>query len=127
MYSINEVEKMFGLPASTLRFYEKKGLLPQINRDTGGRRKYTQPELEWLQLVIALRNTGMTIDEIKAYVVLIQDESITLEERRAFLFAHKQSVEAKMAQMFSNLEKINRKVAIYDAMIHERDGGKFLI
>ncbi|KOP29313.1 MerR family transcriptional regulator [Exiguobacterium sp. BMC-KP] len=127
MYSINEVEKMFGLPASTLRFYEKKGLLPQINRDTGGRRKYTQPELEWLQLVIALRNTGMTIDEIKAYVVLIQDESVSLEERRAFLFAHKQSVEAKMAQMFSNLEKINRKVAIYDAMIHERDGGKFLI
>jgi len=127
MYSINEVEKMFGLPASTLRFYEKKGLLPQINRDTGGRRKYTQPELEWLQLVIALRNTGMTIDEIKAYVVLIQDDSVSLEERRAFLFAHKQSVEAKMAQMFSNLEKINRKVAIYDAMIHERDGGKFLI
>jgi len=127
MYSINEVEKMFGLPASTLRFYEKKGLLPQINRDTGGRRKYTQPELEGLQLVIALRNTGMTIDEIKAYVVLIQDESVSLEERRAFLFAHKQSVEAKMAQMFSNLEKINRKVAIYDAMIHERDGGKFLI
>lgn len=127
MYSINEVEKMFGLPASTLRYYEKKGLLPQINRDIGGRRKYTQKELEWLQLVIALRNTGMTIDEIRAYVVLIQDESVSLEERRAFLYAHKQSVEAKMAQMFKNLEKINRKVAIYDAMIHEKDGGKFLI
>lgn len=127
MYSIHEVEKMFGLPASTLRFYEKKGILPQINRDAGGRRKYTQPELDWLQLVVALRSTGMTIDEIKAYMALIQDPAVSLEERREFLYAHKQSVESKMAQTFKNLEKINRKVAIYDAMIHQRDGGKFLI
>lgn len=127
MYSINEVEKMYGLPASTLRFYERKGILPQINRDDGGRRKYTEQELEWLQLVIALRSTGMGIDEIKNYVALVRNEDVTMEERRNFLVKHKECVEKQMAETFSNLEKINRKVAIYDAMIHKRDGGKFLI
>lgn len=127
MYSIQEVEKMYGLPASTLRFYERKGILPKINRDEGGRRKYTEGELEWLQLVLALRNTGMSIEEIKDYIALINEGDDTLEDRRDVLLKHKEGVEKDMAQTFSYLEKINRKVAIYDAMIHKKNGGKFLI
>ncbi|MQR88060.1 MerR family transcriptional regulator [Bacillus megaterium] len=127
MYSIKEVEKMYGLPASTLRFYERKGILPKINRDGGGRRKYTEQELQWLQLVMALRNTGMSIDEIKDYVALIHEGEDTLEQRRSVLLKHKEGVEKDMAQTFSYLEKINRKVAIYDAMIHKKNGGDILI
>lgn len=127
LYSINEVEKMYGLKASTLRFYEKEGILPKINRDSGGRRKYTEQELEWIQLVLALRSTGMTIEELKEYMGLIRKGSETLEERRELLLKHKANVEERMAETLAHLEKINKKVAIYDITIHQKNGGTFLM
>lgn len=127
MYSINEIEKMYGIPASTLRYYEKKGLLPKINRDEGGRRKYTDQELERLQLVLALRNTGMSIDEIKNFVVLIKIGDDTLEERLNILLRQKDIIEKDMAQKFRYLEKINKKMAIYEARILKKNGGDIFI
>lgn len=117
MYSIKEVEKMYGLPASTLRYYEKEGILPKIHRDNGGRRSFSEDELEWLQLVIALRDTGMTMESIKSYVELLKQGDETLEERRDILLSHKESVEKKMLQTLTHLEKINKKMAIYDIMV----------
>ncbi|MCM3186977.1 MerR family transcriptional regulator [Priestia megaterium] len=102
MYSINEVEKMYGLKASTLRFYEKEGILPKINRDSGGRRKYTEQELDWIQLVLALRSTGMTIGELKEYMDLIRKGHETLEERREMLLKYKANVETRMAETFTH-------------------------
>lgn len=118
---------MYGIPASTLRYYEKKGLLPKINRDEGGRRKYTDQELERLQLVLALRNTGMSIDEIKNFVVLIKIGDDTLEERLNILLRQKDIIEKDMAQKFRYLEKINKKMAIYEARILKKNGGDIFI
>ncbi|RVT56175.1 MerR family transcriptional regulator [Niallia taxi] len=127
MYSIKEVESMYGLPSSTLRYYEKEGILPKIHRDNGGRRKYTEEELEWLQLVIALRDTGMSMEEIKRYVDLVKQGDKTLEVRRSILLTHKESVEKKMDQTLKHLEKINRKMAIYDVMVRGKNPKDFLI
>lgn len=118
MFSIKEVEEKFGLPASTLRFYEKEGILPPVGRDSGGRRLYTQPELEWLQLIVALRDTGMTMERIKDYVELVKAGDETLEQRREILLDHKRDVEKKMNQTLEHLEKINRKMAVYDLLAH---------
>lgn len=118
MFTIKEVQEKFGLPASTLRFYEKEGILPPIGRDSGGRRLYSEPELEWLQLVVALRDTGMTMDHIKNYVQLVKQGDETLHQRRLILLEHKRDVERKMNQTLEHLEKINRKMAIYDLLAH---------
>lgn len=118
MFTIKEVQEKFGLPASTLRFYEKEGILPPIGRDSGGRRSYSEPELEWLQLVVALRDTGMTMDHVKNYVELVKQGDATLHERRQILLEHKQDVERKMNQTLEHLEKINRKMAVYDLLAH---------
>lgn len=127
MYTIKEVEEKFGLPASTLRYYEKEGILPKINRNDGGRRQYTEEELEWLQLVIALRNTGMSMEDIKAYILLIKQGDETLENRRAMLLEHKKAIEEKMEQTLIHLEKINRKLAIYDVMVLKKSPMDILI
>lgn len=127
MYTIKEVENKYGLPASTLRFYEKEGILPQIQRTDGGRRQYSEEELDWLQLVIALKDTGMSMDEIKRYVELVKQGDSTLEKRRSFLLSHKKTVEKKMNQTLSHLEKINRKMAIYDVMVRGKNDKDFLI
>jgi len=118
MFTIKEVQEKFGLPASTLRFYEKEGILPPIGRDSGGRRSYSELELEWLQLVVALRDTGMTMDHIKNYVELVKQGDETLHQRRQILLEHKQDVERKMNQTLEHLEKINRKMAVYDLLAH---------
>jgi DNA-binding transcriptional MerR regulator len=127
MYTIKEVETKYGLPASTLRFYEKEGILPKIQRTDGGRRQYSEEELDWLQLVIALKDTGMSMDEIKQYVELVKQGDATLEKRRSFLLAHKEKVERKMSLTLMHLEKINRKMAIYDVLVRGKNPKDFLI
>ncbi|WP_035054263.1 MerR family transcriptional regulator [Carnobacterium pleistocenium] len=127
MYTIKEIENKYGLPASTLRFYEKEGILPQIQRNDSGQRRYSDKELQWLQLVIALKETGMSIEEIKRYVELLKQGDSTLDKRKDFLMEHKKTVEQKMNQTLIHLEKINRKMAVYDVIVRGNNDKVFLI
>lgn len=127
MYTIKEIENKYGLPASTLRFYEKEGILPQIQRNDSGQRRYSDKELQWLQLVIALKETGMSIKEIKRYVELLKQGDSTLDKRKNFLMEHKKTVEQKMNQTLIHLEKINRKMAVYDVIVRGNNDKVFLI
>ncbi|SET89071.1 MerR family transcriptional regulator [Paenibacillus sp. NFR01] len=117
MYTIGEVESMAGINASTLRYYEKEGILLNIGRNESGRRVYTEEQLKWLKFVLALKNTGMSIEEIKAYMEMTLQGEPTVMERREFLVQHKENVEKQMAEMFANLERINQKIAFYDATV----------
>ncbi|MEC0182354.1 MerR family transcriptional regulator [Paenibacillus peoriae] len=117
MYSIREVQIKSGLPASTLRYYEKEGILPDVGRDEGGRRVYTDKQIDWIRFVMAMKDTGMTIEEIKAYLELNAKGQATIHERRDLLVAHKKKVEEHMAQTQSNLEKIIQKIAYYDHVV----------
>lgn len=117
MYSIREVQLKSGLPASTLRYYEKEGILPEVGRDEGGRRVYTEKQIDWLRFVVAMKDTGMTIEEIKVYLELNVKGEETIQERRELLVAHKKKVEEHMAQTQNNLEKIIQKIAFYDHVV----------
>jgi len=120
MYSINEVVKITGIPASTLRYYEQVGILPDVKRNINGRREYNDKVLEWLELVVALKDTGMSIEEIKSYTELILQGDETLEARRSFLTEHKKNVETALAKKQYHLEKIIRKIAVYDVLMHKK-------
>lgn len=120
MYSISEIEKITGIRPSTLRYYEQEGILPHVQRSLAGRREYSDDVLEWLELVIALKDTGMSIEDIKAYTELIRQGDISLDARKHFLLKHKAKVERDMAQTQFHLEKIIRKIAIYDVLIYKK-------
>jgi len=124
MYSISEIEKITGIPASTLRYYEQEGILPTVNRNVRGRREYTEDVITWLELVIALKDTGMSIEEIKSYTELIRQGDGTLPARRDFLLKHKSNVELTVAKTQFHLEKIIRKIAIYDVLMHKKSSKK---
>ncbi|MEC0184642.1 MerR family transcriptional regulator [Paenibacillus peoriae] len=115
MYTIGEVESIAGINASTLRFYEKEGILFNIERNEGGRRIYTEEQVTWLKFVLALKNTGMTIEDIKSYLNMIVDGEEKLVERREFLARHKEKVEKQIAETHSYLERITQKISFYDA------------
>ncbi|MGG4142528.1 MerR family transcriptional regulator [Paenibacillus algorifonticola] len=117
MYSISEVQHLLGLSASTLRYYEKEGLIPDIKRTEGGKRIYTEDQIGWLRFIIALKETGMTIDKIKAYLDMNVRGEETLAERREFLAQHKARIENNLAQTLLHLERINQKISYYDAVV----------
>jgi DNA-binding transcriptional MerR regulator len=117
MYSIGDLAKIAGIPASTLRYYEKEGLFPPISRDSGGRRTYTKTDRDWLDWIVALKQTGMAIEEIKEYVRLMRIGEGTERQRRNILQRHKTKIEFEITQYQVYLEKIIRKIAYYDAVV----------
>ncbi|KOS03275.1 hypothetical protein AM598_07650, partial [Paenibacillus polymyxa] len=64
-----------------------------VGRDEGGRRVYTEKQIDWIRFLMAMKDTGMTIEEIKAYLELNVKGEATIQERRDFLVAHKKKVE----------------------------------
>lgn len=116
-YSIKQVAEMLGLTAYTLRYYEKEGMLPFIERDGHGNRSYSDNDKEWIMLICCLRNTGMAVSEIKRYVALCMEGSNTIEVRRQIILQHKATVEKKIKQMNDYLVRIDKKLGYYDALV----------
>lgn len=116
-YTIKQVAEKLDLSAYTLRYYEKECLLPFVERDERGNRVFGDKDVEWLVLICCLRDTGMSVSEIKRYVehCAVGDERI--EDRKQILFEHKRKVEQKIEEMKQNLAKINKKLQYYDDVV----------
>ncbi|OOC57568.1 MerR family transcriptional regulator [Paenibacillus ihbetae] len=117
--SISEVSAKFNIPESTLRYYEKKGLLPRIERDEAGRRLFSEVQMALLQTVICLKNTRMPIREIKQYMDWIQEGDTTIERRLEMMTKHKQTVLDEISLMTDSLQGIDEKIKRYTNRIRE--------
>ena len=113
MYSIQDVSQRTGLSAHTLRYYEKEGLLPPVQRSPGGFRQYTDQDLEALGLICCLKNTGMSLQEIPRFVALTHEGEQTLKERVELLREHRENVIARMAEMQKYLDKVTWKLNFF--------------
>ena len=109
-YSIQQISEKTGLKTYVLRYYEKEGLLPNINRSEKGIRHYTEDDLEWLGLICCLKNTGMSIKQIREFVDLSALGDQTLEQRCIKLCEHKKNVEEQIKIMQDHLEKVSDKI-----------------
>ena len=124
MYSIQDVSKKTGLTAHTLRYYEKEGLIPGVERSQGGFRQYTDEDLERLGLICCLKNTGMSIQEIARFVKLTHEGEHTLEERVELLRAHREQVLERIAEMQKHLEKVTWKLNFFTEKLRVYEAGK---
>lgn len=113
-YDIAEVAEETGLTAHTLRYYEKESLVPEVPRDTGGRRRYSDSHLKILKFVNALRATGMPIREVKRYLVLYESGAHTFDERLALLRSHREVVKEQLKSVKANLSIIDLKISSYE-------------
>ncbi|WP_394922482.1 MerR family transcriptional regulator [uncultured Robinsoniella sp.] len=114
-YKIKQVSEITGLPASTLRYYEKEQLLPSVNRNKSGVRIYNDKDLDWISIISCLKATDMPIADIRRFVALCAKGDATLKERRQLVIAHKRVVEKHIEELESNLDHINFKVEYYNA------------
>lgn len=113
-YTVKEVSEKTGISAYTLRFYEKEGVLPPIERDMNGMRIFDDSIIDWIESVLALRSTGLSLGEIRKYLELYQDKNTTLEERKEILSLQKSKVEEQISLLMKALERLNYKLALID-------------
>ncbi|GKU79115.1 MerR family transcriptional regulator [Paenibacillus sp. L3-i20] len=125
LYSINEVSALTDIPSSKLRYYEKEGLLPLIQRDKNGIRLYNETDLDWIQFIRALRSTDMSIANIKRYVRLFREGNDTVQERKELIQDHKKNVELEIAEKQKHLKRLERKIKYYDAIERRIERMKF--
>lgn len=112
-YTITEVIKKYNITASALRYYEKQKLLPKIKKDSRGQRVYTKQDLNWLELIICMRKTGMKISYIRNYVELCNEGNSTIKERYQIFLDQKNILESQMSMLEENLKVVNHKINIY--------------
>ncbi|HWR06999.1 MerR family transcriptional regulator [Sporomusa sp.] len=116
-YTIKQVAAMLNFTAYTLRYYEKVGLLPFVERDKNGNRVFNNNDIEWVMLIRCLRDTGMSVGEIKCYVDLCLEGDKTIGTRMQMILQHKAAVEQKIEQMNGCLAKINKKLGCYEDFV----------
>lgn len=121
MYTIGQVSKMFNLPISTLRYYDKEGLFPDMNRESGIR-KFSDKELEALRVIECLKKSGLEIKDIKQFMEWCVKGSETYSQRRELFLKQKEIVEAEIQRMNKALDMINFKCWYYEQAI--KDGNE---
>ncbi|AQT72342.1 MULTISPECIES: MerR family transcriptional regulator [Streptomyces] len=112
-YTISEVEARTGLSQHTLRWYERIGLLPQVDRSHSGQRRFTDKDLDWLGFVGKLRATGMSVADMVRYAELVREGEHTVEERRGLLERTRSEVRARMAELTDALAVLDYKIDTY--------------
>lgn len=112
-YSIHQVSEKMKIRPTVLRFYEKEGLLPSVRRSKSGIRRYSAEDLEWLGLIVCLKNTGMSIKQIRDFVDLSMEGDGTLKTRCEMLLEHKRHVEAQIDEMHRHLDKVACKIEYF--------------
>ncbi|MCS7461315.1 MerR family transcriptional regulator [Paenibacillus doosanensis] len=111
--TISEAAAKFNIPESTIRYYEKRGLLPLIERDEAGRRLFSEDQMTLLKIIIYLKNTHMPITVIKQYVDWVIQGDSTIELRLQMMENHKQAVLDKISLMTESLQGIETKITRY--------------
>jgi len=115
MLTIGEASERTGVSIDTLRYYERAGLMPEVGRDPGGRRNYTDDDCGWITFVRRLRATAMPVNEIAAYTALVRDETGSAADRRDVLVRHRERVCGAIAELHDALSILDRKIEHYDA------------
>ncbi|MFD2212438.1 MerR family transcriptional regulator [Metabacillus endolithicus] len=112
-YSISQVAKKLDLTVYTLRYYDKEGLLPFVERTESGTRLFKESDVEALKIIECLKSTGMTIKEIKHFIDWCSDGDVTLQKRYNMFMERKATVETQMAELKKTLELIDHKCFYY--------------
>ena len=116
-YLIKDASKKLNISIYTLRYYDKEGLTPFVKKDENGVRKYTEEDLEWIRLLMNLRDIDMPISNIKEYIQLYLQGDKTIDERRDLMCRYTEYIKKKIENTINNLEMAIRKLKQYDSAV----------
>lgn len=118
MYTIGQVSALCGLPVSTLRYYDKEGLFPDLQRDSGIR-KFEEKELEAIRVIECLKKSGLELRDIKRFMEWCTEGSATYPQRRALFLKQKEQLEGEIKRMNQVLDMIKFKCWYYEQAIQD--------
>lgn len=120
LYTVGEMAKALGIPASTLRYYDKEGLFPFVERSSGGIRMFTDKDYEWLKVIECLKQSGLSIKEIRAFIDMAQrGDEASLAERHALFQARRDAVKKQMEEMRETLALLEFKCWYYEQALQD--------
>ena len=120
MYTIGQVSKMFGLPISTLRYYDKQGLFPGMER-TSGIRKFGEKEIAAVRMIECLKRSGLEIKDIKQFMDWCMEGSATYPQRKELFEKQKKIVETEIEHMNKVLDMLKFKCWYYEQALRDGD------
>ncbi len=121
MYTIGQVSEMFDLPISTLRYYDKEGLFPSMQRHSGIR-QFGEKEVDAIRVIECLKTSGLEIKDIKRFMEWCMEGPSTYAQRKELFETRKAAVEAEMAQLQKTLDMLKFKCWYYETAI--KDGSE---
>lgn len=112
--TIKEASEKYEISADTIRYYERIGLLPRINRNKNGIRNFTEMDCRWIDFIKCMRKTGLSIEALIEYVALYQEGDETIEARKTILVDQCNILTEKMEEIQKTTERLRKKIAQFD-------------
>ncbi len=114
-YTIGEMAKLLGLTASTLRYYDKEGLLPFVERSESGIRIFKDEDISWFNVIDCMKKAGMSIKDIRDYTEMtLQNDDDTIDARLAMFHRQQAILQQQMEELKQSMEMVNYKCWYYE-------------
>ena len=118
---IAEVSEQYGLSSDTLRYYERVGLIPPVNRNESGIRDYNELDLRRVEFIKCMRSAGLPVEVLIEYVALVQQGDKTIEARREILKEQRELLLDRMNEMQKTLDILNHKIEVYEKAVLQKE------
>ena len=115
--TIKEVSEKYDISQDTLRYYERVGMIPPVNRTAGGIRDYQEQDLGWVELAICMRSAGLPVEALIEYVKLCQQGEETIPARLQLLAEQIEALLEQRKQIDTTLERLNYKISRYEIAV----------
>lgn len=113
-YTIGEMAKRLGISTSALRYYDQEGLLPFVERSSGGMRMFRDSDYEWLQVIECLKKTGMPLKDIRQFILMAMQGDATIDDRLALIIRQQEAVRRQMEELQQTLDTLEFKRWYYE-------------
>ena len=114
--TITEVSKRYELTTDTIRYYERIGLIPHVNRNKSGIRDFTEEDCRWVEFIKWMRGAGLSIEILTEYVNLFQEGSSTVKARKELLIEERNQLADRIREMQETLDRLDRKIDGYEEL-----------
>ena len=119
--TIAEVSRKYDISQDTLRYYERIGLIPGVNRGKGGIRDYTEEDCRWVEFAKCMRGAGLSIEVLIEYLSLVQQGDCTVAARKDLLIEQRSQLAARIEEMQQTLQRLDRKIEFYEQKVLARE------
>ena len=115
--TIAEVSQRYNITADTLRYYERIGLIPHVNRNSSGIRDFTEEDCNWVQFIKCMRSAGLSIEVLAEYVTMFLQGNSTIKARKELLIEQRRHLADRIEEMQETLKRLDRKIDGYEERV----------